>query len=167
LARFASPERFIIYPSGTPGTPETPVRGKGRLRVGKSLPLPLPSHTPQHYPRGFQNPCPSLIMSHLCLQRPIPNSIHCFINNCPIVVCIVDDVNPVCCQFLCRCFGVVNGCGMNLTAIHRSPHAHVGFCKRVRGFEVDPDVLCRRFDTLLVEDVERDIGSPLVVFVAL
>jgi hypothetical protein len=48
-------------PLVTPETPETPVRGKGLFRVGKSIPLPLPSHTLQQNPQGFANPCPSLL----------------------------------------------------------------------------------------------------------
>jgi hypothetical protein len=58
------------------------MRGKGRLRVGKSLPLPLPSHTPQHYPWGFQNPCPSLpvIVVVLCVVPPAD----------PLQLCVMD-----------------------------------------------------------------------------
>ncbi|KAN0139121.1 hypothetical protein V8E53_003123 [Lactarius tabidus] len=57
---FTSPKWFVIYPSGIPETPETPKRGRGLWGVAKSVPLPLPPHTLQPYPWGFENPCPSL-----------------------------------------------------------------------------------------------------------
>src|ERR1700761_13343 len=44
---------LIQYPSDTPDTPSTPTTGKGLRRVATSVPLPLPSHTPRQYPRGF------------------------------------------------------------------------------------------------------------------
>ena len=51
------------YPSDTPDTPDTPATGKGLWRVAKSVPLPLPPPYPSPNPGGFENPCPSLLVS--------------------------------------------------------------------------------------------------------
>jgi hypothetical protein len=56
---------------------------------------------------------------------------------------------------------------MNLTMVDRSSHTHTGFGKWVRDIEVYLDVSCRSLGPLLVEDVEGDISSPSVVFIAL
>jgi hypothetical protein len=61
----------MAIPLWYPDTPDTPKRGKGLSRVRKSLPLPLPPHTPHQYAGGIAYPCHSLAIGPKIKSFPV------------------------------------------------------------------------------------------------
>jgi hypothetical protein len=64
------------------------------------------------------------------------------------MVVVPNDADPLHSKFECRSLGVVNGGGVNLTAVDRASHTHAGFGKQVGDFEVDFDVSALGFRLL-------------------